>query len=357
MDDSVFFADEKNKAVIQNLSNQITGLIAKANEANKADFLLRFVGVALFNMGAFPAEYDERCRFNVEYIGEQLIQLIKGFRNESGEDIQRLFSCCYRFVIEFQAGSPEQLPSELLTAVHQVHDNEEFYSLDTVMTIRYAEHQMLMQVLKRYVYHPNMSDLQGLNKSLKEAAQQKTEISSELDERQRRVEILKASLDKYETAFNFVGLYDGFKQLRLTKHSEKNLNFVSLLLLGVLMIAPFLLKFYMSFYPIKDVSLDSGFYIGLVGFELLLAYFFRVALHNFRSVKAQLLQIDLRMTLCQFVQSYVGYAKDVKQGSPELLEKFEQIVFSGIVNSEGAIPSTFDGIEQIANIIEKLKSK
>ena len=56
-------------------------------------------------------------------------------------------------------------------------------------------------------------------------------------------------------------------------------------------------------------------------------------------------------------QSYAKYAKDVKQGSPELLDRFEQIIFSGIVNGEGAIPSTFDGLDQIGNIIEKFKAR
>lgn len=74
-------------------------------------------------------------------------------------------------------------------------------------------------------------------------------------------------------------------------------------------------------------------------------------------MKAQLIQIDLRMTLCQFIQDYADYAKEVRKDSPLLLERFDQLVFSGIVSSEGAIPSTFDGIEQIANLIEKIKTK
>lgn len=357
MESTVFFAKQDNKSVIQGLYNEISILLKQARESDRADFCLEFVGAALHGMGSYPEEYDDRCRFNIMYIGETLIRLMKTFRRESSYEIQQLFSCCYRFVIEFQASGVSQISPDLLALVHKVHENENLYDLDTKMTIRYAEHQMLMEVLKRYIYHPNMPALQSLDETFKNVAQQRAEASAELDERQKRVDVLKESLDKYETAFNFVGLYDGFKHLRSTKINEGRVSFGSLLILGGLMIAPFLFKFYTSVYPVNGFVPDTGFYVGLAGFELLLAYFFRVALHNFRSVKTQLLQIDLRMTLCQFVQSYAKYAKDVKQGNPELLDRFEQIVFSGIVNGEGAILSTFDGLEQIGNIIEKFKAR
>ena len=41
-----------------------------------------------------------------------------------------------------------------------------------------------------------------------------------------------------------------------------------------------------------------------VDFELIAIYFFRVVLMHFRSVKAQLLQLDLRIALCQFIENY-----------------------------------------------------
>lgn len=123
------------------------------------------------------------------------------------------------------------------------------------------------------------------------------------------------------------------------------------------MLAPFLMKFWVAVFPSGSLVIDTPFYVSLIGFELILAYFFRVALHGYKGVKAQLIQIDLRMTLCQFIQDYAEYAKEVRRDSPSLLDRFDQLVFSGIVNSEGAIPSTFDGMEQLANLIDKVKSK
>lgn len=36
-----------------------------------------------------------------------------------------------------------------------------------------------------------------------------------------------------------------------------------------------------------------------------------------RSVQSQLLQLDLRMTLCRFIQSYAEYAAELKAKHPE----------------------------------------
>ncbi|MNJ49415.1 hypothetical protein D3C77_446430 [compost metagenome] len=84
-------------------------------------------------------------------------------------------------------------------------------------------------------------------------------------------------------------------------------------------------------------------------------FFFRVALHNFRAVKAQILQLDLRVALLQFIQSYTKFAKSEKTEGGVSLEKFEQVMFSGLVSGEGDLPSTFDGLDGLAKIVEKLR--
>lgn len=93
----------------------------------------------------------------------------------------------------------------------------------------------------------------------------------------------------------------------------------------------------------------------LLAGELLLLYFFRVVLHHFRSVKAQLLQIDLRIAICQFVESYAEYVSKIREKNANVLDRFESLIFSGLVADENGIPSTFDGTEQIANVIRSMR--
>jgi hypothetical protein len=93
----------------------------------------------------------------------------------------------------------------------------------------------------------------------------------------------------------------------------------------------------------------------IVAIEVILIYFFRVVLAQFRSVKAQVLQLDLRIALCQFVQSYAEYSVKVKKDDPNVLAKFEAVVFSSLVSENERIPSTFDGTEQLANLIKSVR--
>lgn len=43
------------------------------------------------------------------------------------------------------------------------------------------------------------------------------------------------------------------------------------------------------------------------------------------------------------------------QENPGGLDKFEQLIFSGLVASEESIPSTFDGIEQLVKALKGFK--
>jgi len=69
------------------------------------------------------------------------------------------------------------------------------------------------------------------------------------------------------------------------------------------------------------------------------------------NLKSQILQIELRNTLCQFVQDYTKFSSDAAKNSPETLKRFESVIFLNIVGTSEKIPSTFDGIESITNLI------
>jgi predicted signal transduction protein with EAL and GGDEF domain len=74
-------------------------------------------------------------------------------------------------------------------------------------------------------------------------------------------------------------------------------------------------------------------------------------------VKAQLLQLDLRQSLCAFIESYVDFAQEKKSKGVEALSRFEMLIFAGISPDVNNIPNTFDGVEQLAKLIKELKLK
>ncbi|MCL8301982.1 hypothetical protein [Pseudomonas mosselii] len=352
-----FFALPHNKDVIRQgvvkLKEQYSAV--KPLVAPKKAFTIKFVISLLFSIDMNSDVFDACCRFNIDGVGEQFLRRVEELRIDDEIALDELFSLAYRFAIELKLVSPSAISDDLSSLIHEIPQYT--FAETSQSQIMYAEHQMVIGVVGMYLHHPDMVDLKRLPAVVTRSEEERAKAERMLAEKEARVEALRAALEKYEIAYNFVGLYDGFKMLRSQKMAEGHRGLMWLFSLGVLMLAPFVFKFYTVFDSDLAVKFDVYVYGTVVGFELLLAYFFRVGLHGYRAVKAQLIQIDLRMALCQFIQNYAEYAKDIRKDSPDLLDRFDQLIFSGIVNNEGAIPSTFDGMEQIANVLDKLKSK
>lgn len=101
-----------------------------------------------------------------------------------------------------------------------------------------------------------------------------------------------------------------------------------------------------------------GSYLPLIGLEIILFYFFRIGLQNYLSIKGQIVQLKLRMNLCQFVESYIDFVNNKDKGDKgqRKLEKFESLIFSNLVVNPDSIPITLDGIDQIAKTIKEIKN-
>ena len=89
----------------------------------------------------------------------------------------------------------------------------------------------------------------------------------------------------------------------------------------------------------------------------LLLYFFKIVLQTMRSIQSQLLQLDLRLTLCRFIQGYADSASELKKKHPDGFDKFESIIFSPLVTSDDKIPHTFEGLDQLSSVVNIIKSK
>ncbi len=87
---------------------------------------------------------------------------------------------------------------------------------------------------------------------------------------------------------------------------------------------------------------------------LLLIYFFRVALMHFNSTQIQLLQLETKIAACGFIEEYVKFTKD--SGNPDLA-KFESLVFGGIVADKDKVPSTFDPLRDLLQILREKKKE
>lgn len=88
--------------------------------------------------------------------------------------------------------------------------------------------------------------------------------------------------------------------------------------------------------------------------ELILIFYFKIVLGHFNSTGAQLLQLEMRLAVCQFIENFVKFKKDTNVDD---LDKFESLIFSNLMPSADQIPPTFDGLEQLGKVLGELKAK
>lgn len=167
---------------------------------------------------------------------------------------------------------------------------------------------------------------------------------------------IQESLEEQRSEYNFVGLSKGFMNLKNQKLKElktQNIIYYSIMAILILLIV---IKSYWSITFLESNSFDSFLFliptISMLLVIFIMLYFFKISLVNIKSIKSQILQIDLRLTLCQFIHNYEADTVSLRSNEmKESFEKFESVIFAPIVANEDQIPTTFDGLEQLANLL------
>ncbi|MCJ0929397.1 hypothetical protein MTX11_15795 [Acinetobacter lwoffii] len=184
-----------------------------------------------------------------------------------------------------------------------------------------------------------------------------------LAEKEEQVLRIEGSLKTYKNAFNFVGIFEGFNKLHTQKvralwGARIGLGLLALIIITVIGYELNKVNYLLSI-PNQTIDLTKLFMltIPLTILIFVLLYFFKIILQTMRSIQSQLLQLDLRMTLCRFIQSYADYAVDLKKKHPDGFEKFESLIFSPLVSSDDKVPNTFDGLDQLSSVVNIVKGK
>lgn len=211
-------------------------------------------------------------------------------------------------------------------------------------------------------YENNLKDAEEKSENLKvNIADKVSKLENFIKGKEKRVNELAELLKEQKTAFNFVGLSKGFENLLSQKRWSKWTSFGIMSVFCVLLIAlPIVIiggRFFNWFaeYNIEWSKIGWEQMLPILGLELVFIYFFRVALTHYNSIQTQIMQLELRQSLCQFIQSYADYAKEIKEKDGASLEKFENLIFSSILSTPDKVPSTFDGLEQLSNLIKEFK--
>lgn len=356
-----FFATDENLALIKRVSvflNTVNAL--ESSELNVIPHLKKFLGILLAN----AAQFDESCSVNIEWIGRQytgvLTEILESPPEKLVSSIITLFVYSYRFLCELEFSQPGDLSFELRRIKEFVHENLDKFSGNDRHQLVYANYIMPANIAKRLIGHPAIGDFRRFSEVVELAGKLKETWDQDLNERQNVLDALQENIKHITTAFNFVGLVNGFVALSRTKKSEMRRSFWALIFLGAVMILPVGTQIGFTVMNIDSIESHKNALVytlpAVIALEVILLYFFRVVLSQFRSVRAQLLQLDLRVSLCQFIQSYADYSVKIKAQDKTALDRFEELIFSGLVAAEEGLPSTFDGTEQLAKLIKSLRS-
>lgn len=352
-----FFPEERTQNAISRALRVLRPNAEEADRYEVKDWLSRTLSVFKED----PVKYDFDCRHNIRVVGNAFLDRMESLDPKDKTQVDELFALSLRFLLEFELGILEgrELSHDLQRIKNRALENLNNFEERARSQIVYAMYSMPADVIRGYIKEGGFQEFLKFEEKKEEMTRRIADWDSSLKDRESRVEALKGALEEQENAFNFVGLYNGFSSLAKTKRRELRTTFTGLFALGSLALVPLFIELQGITEQLEkcdNITISHIFLsLPIIALEVIILYFFRVVLSAHRSTRAQLAQLDLRMTLCQFVQSYVTYSEAFSKSAPGLLDRFESIIFSGLQTDPEKIPNTFDGVEQLANLINSLK--
>ncbi|HGM5807794.1 TPA: hypothetical protein ACKP33_004078 [Serratia marcescens] len=172
----------------------------------------------------------------------------------------------------------------------------------------------------------------------------------------QEISVINNKLSEHKSHFNFALLSKAFVNMKKSKEKEKIFAYGRL---WIVLLVLFSIPLSLIIFDANSNSLNWSrvfYYIPFVTLELLLFYIMRLFYLEVGSIKAQILQIDIRLSLCEFIHDYI----EKREGSDKNSDswgKFETLIFSPIQMNSDNIPSLLDGASSVADIVGKVMPK
>lgn len=347
----MFFQKQETTAILNHFV--VEARYVKAGNERSQNYLARTLTIVNY-IREDPASWDNSCQFNISHIGDKFLNALTDFNKENAKSYGYIYMYAVRFFCEFNLSGPYPADKDLLSEIEVDIPEQEEGIRSQITDSLYV---MPAKIAKSSIADEDIKKAIEFGETVKAAQALENKMSATLDEKEARVEALKSKLDEQETAYNFVGLDKGFQQIEAEKESESRKLWQMLIVMGGSVLVSILIEL-QAIIVSQDFMLKNWTLVfPMVTLVVVLIYFFRVILMDYKSVKAQLLQIKLRRTLCQFIQGYIDYSSKLPKDDKPPLEKFENLIFSNIMADADKLPSTFDGMEQVEKFLKLLGRK
>lgn len=368
------FRDLANE--MKRVAGQLESVAAKNPSGSREYEKLRFTVMMLNNIALHVDDYDQNAFSTREWLINNFSAVLESRLTYELSAITRMHEYLARFAREKTlrsglANGEEQgilnyyrqpnLSIEEQSEADYIWNQLPLHLLETTSKIAIARVEEQSKITSNVT-----EEIIEANKTLNLVKGWKDEIENWESRVGEYQEILKGLHQQY----NFVGLAKAFLDLLDSKRNEKKWQKFWVCLLALAALTPVGCEFYFTMIrtvpqTAGEVSKDffSAFQdikwpalISLLGLEVILVYYFRVALLNFQLLRTEILQLELRWSLCAFIEGYINFVKDRKDDiSADRLMRFEAMVFSGIDGSVKDIPNALDSIESLATIIKEFR--
>lgn len=320
------------------------------------------------------------CTYNMDLVGENLLRRIVDYPNSSENTKAILLLTFYRFIFEHSIILPnyngldrDSLCTEIKSYLELYKSDDEFFpklrffSLNTMplliissnLDIKNERNAERIDKVEQKMsgYEEFALDVSNISNTIKQ-------WNSTVDSKLVHINSLKSELKNLSSSYNFANISHGFQNILSGKKNSLHLNTFLLVFFAVILVTPPLISIFT-----ESNSVDTAYrrtpefyevltkYAPFLALDFFVLYFCRIVLSSRKEITTQIVQLELRKSLCQFIESYSEKSKELKQDTPELLDKFESLIFSGLTTEPNNLPTTFDGMEQVSNFIKTLKGQ
>ena len=305
-------------------------------------------------MNKYYDSWQEICPYNHEMVGKDFYNILNIINDNKKLFDNNFFIYCLRFAIEISFY--KERFNEIDDDIEKIRSKIKKINLPNSDDFSYViSDAFKIDILNFYIGKQDFQAFLNYKEHLEKARESFEELLREVNNAEEEASRIAKILEEQKITGTFVELEKGFSLMLDRVKKAKNWTFGWLLAISAIIIA---IPTARIFYPIavSDASIWEKL-VPLIGVELILIYFFRVTLKHYYSLQTQIMQLDFRYSLCQFIGAYSEYSRKIKEANGNALDKFESLIFSNLLSESDNIPSTFDGLDNLASLINNMRGK
>ena len=322
-----------------------------------------------------PEEFDSKTEFSRENNGDYLIDR-ETFEKDPKYHLFISLKFIWEYILSIQSNTfPLNKLSCNTEAVQRLDKiDERVWNVTSggfTPPFSWIVNIMPYEIYRNFLSSPELKQAITLSKDIeKERDKLKKNVESIVAEATKSINYLSTvraeakdleeRLTNVKREGNFKLLAKAFSTLKKNKSTE--VRYAQTRMWAFIIALIFLPIFIFNNAPANDLKrnyIDFIKYVPIISLELLFFYFMRLFYVEVTSIKSQLIQIDLRLNLCEFIYDYIETRdKTHSEKVSESWKGFEALIFSPIQPNEDKIPSVMDGTDALVDLAGKiLKAK